>query len=69
MSLPIRPKRRIIINPMTGNLDTVSDNNFSYDSVPEGKKLIIPSNNQMALFDGISVDGDIDLFGTIVLEE
>lgn len=68
MSEPVKPKKKVIINPL-GELDIVTDNNFSYESVPEGKKLTIPSNHQMIVHEGFIVDGDLDLKGTLVLEE
>lgn len=65
----IRPKKRIVINPMTGNLDSVTDNNFSYEKVPQNRKLIIHENHQMLVVDELEVDGDLDLYGSLILEE
>ena len=65
----IRPKKRIVINPTTGTLDSVTDNNFSYESVPLNKKLTIHENNQMLVHDGFDVEGDLDLYGSLILEE
>lgn len=69
MSAPIRPKRKVVVNPITGKLEYVTDNNFSYENVPVGKKLTIQENNQMIVYDGFEVDGDLDLHGSLILEE
>lgn len=65
----IRPKRRIVINPFTGQLDYVSDNNFSYEYIPVNSKLVVNPSNQMAVFDEFLLDGDLDLYGSLILEE
>lgn len=65
----IKPKRRVVVNPTTGELDTVSDNNFSYESVPENSKLVIHANNQMIVRDEFTVDGDLELQGALILED
>lgn len=69
MAKPLKPKRRIVINPVTGEIDSVSDNNFSYENIPDGRKLILHENNQMVVFDGFEVDGELDLYGSLILEE
>lgn len=69
MAKRIRPRKIIIADPITGQLDYVSDNNFSYEKVPDNKKLVIHHNNQMAVFDGFEVDGELDLDGSLILEE
>ena len=33
----VKPKRRIVVNPLTGAFENVSDSNFSYEGVPENK--------------------------------
>jgi len=65
----IKPKSKTIVNPLTGQLDQVSDNNFSYEGVPANKKLIIHENHQMIVHEGFSVEGDLDLHGSLILEE
>lgn len=65
----IKPKKRIVVNPATGALDTITDNNFSYESVPLDKKLTIHENHQMMVVDGFEVEGDLDLFGSLILED
>lgn len=69
MSTPIRPKKKVVVNPITGKIEYVNDNNFSYENVPLGKKLTIQDNNQMTLHDGFEVDGDVDLLGSLILED
>lgn len=65
----VRPKKRIVVNPTTGVLDSVTDNNFSYEGVPLNKKLTIHENNQMTVRDGFEVEGDLDLHGSLILED
>lgn len=65
----IKPKKRVVVNPLTGQFEYVTDNNFSYESVPEHTKLVIHENNQMIVYEGFSVDGDLDLHGSLILEE
>lgn len=66
---PIKPKTRTIINPVTGQLEQVRDNNFSYENIPVNKRLVIHENNQMVVYDGFEVDGELDLYGSLILEE
>lgn len=69
MSKNIRPKKKVVVNPLTGKIEYVNDNNFSYEKVPNNKKLTIQENNQMVVYDGFEVDGDLDLLGSLILEE
>lgn len=64
----IKPPKKLTINPIEGELDYVSDNNFSYQSVPLNKKLTIYENMQMTVFNGFILDGTLDLKGMLVLE-
>ncbi len=69
MSKAIRPKKKVVVNPLTGKIEYVNDNNFSYENIPVGKKLTIQENNQMVVHDGFEVDGDLELLGSLILEE
>jgi hypothetical protein len=69
MSLPVKPKKKIVINPTTGTLDLVTDNNFSYESVPENKKLLVSKNMQMTVHEYFEVEGELRLDGSLILEE
>ncbi len=69
MSKAYKPKKKIVINPIEGELDIVTDNNFSYESVPTNKKIKIRENEQMAVFGGFEVEGELQLDGTLVLED
>lgn len=69
MSKAIKPKKKIAFNPIEGQFDLITDNNFSYESVPPGKRLSIPNNMQMIVKEGFSVDGVLNLDGTLILEE
>lgn len=64
----VRPPKKITINPIEGELDYVTDNNFSYQSVPLNKKLTIYENMQMTVFNGFDLEGTLDLKGMLVLE-
>lgn len=65
----VKPKQKVVFNPIEGKFDLVTGNNFSYTSVPTGKKLLILENMQMAVFEGIDVDGTLDIDGQLILEE
>jgi hypothetical protein len=70
MAKRVKPKKKIAINPTTGKLDVITDNNFSYESVPLGKKLEIPENMQMIYFgDFFELDGEIRIDGSMILED
>lgn len=69
MSKKITPKKRLTINPTSGEIEFVSDNNFSYEAVPENQKLIIRENNQMTVHEEFDVGGDLELHGSLILEE
>lgn len=69
MGKKITPKKRLSINPTSGEIEFVSDNNFSYETVPENQKLVIRENNQMKLSDEFQLEGDLDLHGSMILEE
>ena len=69
MSLPVKPKKRLAFNPLTGEFDIVTDNNFSYESVPDNKKLLIPQNHQMILREEFECEGELTIDGSLILEE
>lgn len=69
MSKPVKPKKKLNINPTTGKLDLVTDNNFSYESVPVNKKLQIPENHQMTVYEGFELDGELQVNGSLILED
>jgi hypothetical protein len=64
----VKPPKKIIINPIEGEFDFVSDNNFSYQSVPANKKLKIHENMQMTVFNGFNIEGFLELNGMLILE-
>ena len=68
MSKRVKPAKKIVINPVNGEFDVATDNNFSYESVPENKKLKIYQNMQMAVFGEFELEGTLTLDGTLVLE-
>ena len=67
MGKPVKPKNKLNINPTTGKLDLVTDNNFSYESVPVNKKLKIRNNEQMIVHQEFLVEGELKLEGTLVI--
>lgn len=71
MSKPVRPKKKIAFNPLEGKFDLVSDNNFSYESVPAPKKLTIPENHQMIVHEEFEIEAgaELRLDGSLILEE
>jgi hypothetical protein len=69
MSLRVKPKQKVVINPLEGDFDIITDNNFSYESVPANKNLAIPENMQMIVAEGFVVEGELRLDGTLVLEQ
>lgn len=68
MSDRIRPRIRITFNPIEGQFDLITDNNFSYESVPENRVLTIEQNMQMIVVDGFDVEGELRLEGNLVVE-
>lgn len=68
MAKPIKPKKKIVFNPLEGQFDLVTDNNFSYESVPANKKLKIRENEQMIVCEGFDVQGELQLDGSLMLE-
>lgn len=69
MTKQVKPKKKIVFNPIEGTFDVVTDNNFSYESVPELKKLTIPCNNQMIVMGQFDLDGELRLEGSFIVEE
>ena len=71
MSKPVKPKKKIAFNPIEGQFDLVSDNNFSYESVPSPKKLTIPNNHQMIVHEEFDLEegAELRLEGTLIMEE
>lgn len=67
MAKPVKPKKRLELNPLTGEFDLTTDNNFNYQSIPTGKKLLIPENHQMINFTEFEIDGDLTLDGDLWL--
>jgi hypothetical protein len=68
MAARTKPKQKINFNSLTGEFDIITDNNFSYKSVPANKKLKVYENMQMVVYGGFNVDGILDVDGEIILE-
>jgi hypothetical protein len=69
MSKPVKPKQKISLNPLEGQFDLVTSNNFSYESIPANKKLKIPDNNQMVIYEEFDLLGELQLDGSLILQE
>lgn len=69
MSDRVKPKKKIDFNPLEAEFDLTTDNNFSYESVPENKKLRVYQNMQMAVFGTFVVDGELRLDGSLIIED
>jgi hypothetical protein len=64
-----RAPKKIAFNPIEGTFDIFSDNNFSYESVPTGKRLVIHENMQMIVSGDFELDGEIIINGSVILED
>lgn len=69
MAKRTRAKRKVVFNPIEGEFDIISDNNFSYLSVPEDRRLEIPENMQMTVHGCFENDGDLIVEGDVIVEE
>jgi len=65
----IKPKTKISFNVIEGQFDLITENNFSYLSVPEGKKLKIRENMQMTVHGCEIIDGIMEIEGDLIIEE
>jgi len=56
-------------NPFTGKFDLVSvdPENFSYNYIEVSKTLIVPTNQQMLVYDSLTIDGVLTIDGEAVL--
>lgn len=71
MAKPVKPKKKIAFNPVEGQFDMVSDNNFSYEGIPAPKKLTIPENHQMVVREEFEIEAGAELRveGSFMMEE
>lgn len=69
MAKPVKPKKKIAFNPIEGQFDLVTDNNFSYESVPSPKILTIRENHQMTVHEEFDLEGELRLDGSLMVEE
>ena len=60
-------KKKLLINPLTGDFNLVSTDNFSFDTVPVGKIVDIPQYQQMIVYQSITVDGVLNIDGSLGL--
>jgi hypothetical protein len=69
MAKPVKPQTTLDLNPTTGRIDVITDNNFSYQSVPENKRLKIPENMQMAHHGPFELEGALIIDGAMIVED
>lgn len=69
MSKSTKPKKKISFNPLTGEFNLVTDNNFSYENIPNQKILSVRENNQMIIHEEFEIDGELRLDGSLIIEE
>lgn len=65
----VKPKNKIIFDPLKGEFDVITGNNFSYESVPESLILEIRENEQMAVFGEFELIGTLNNDGSLIIED
>ena len=64
-----KPKKKIVFDPLKGEFDLITDNNFSYKDIGENQTVKVRSNEQKAVFGCFDVEGTLDLEGDLIIEE
>lgn len=54
-------------NPLTGSLDLVTEDNFSYTYIIDGATKTIPTNQQMIVYNSLTIDGTLAIDGELVI--
>ena len=57
----------IKFNPLPKEFDLVNPENFSYNVVPLGKTVKIPTNQQMIVYEDITINGVLTIEGDLVI--
>lgn len=57
----------IKFNPLPKEFDLVNPDNFSYNNIVTGKSLKIPNNQQMIIYEEITIDGTLVIDGELVV--
>lgn len=60
-------KKKFVFNSLTGDFDLVSVDNFSFDYIASGKTVDVPVNQQMFVYEVLTVDGVLNIDGSVVL--
>ena len=70
MAKKIKPVKKIAFNPIEGQFDLVTDNNFSYESVPDNKKLTVYENMQHVVHEQFDIEdgSELRLDGSLIVE-
>ena len=70
MAAKTKPDTKVSFNPLEGQFDFITGNNFSYKSVPSNKKIKVLENMQMIVHEEFQIEpgGELIVDGDLVLE-
>lgn len=54
-------------NPFINELDLVNPDNFSFETIADGKNVRIPTNQQMLVYEEITIDGTLVIDGELII--
>lgn len=71
MAKRVKAPRKPEFNPIEGEFDLVSQNNFSYESIPTPRKLTVYENMQHVVREEFTIEEDAELRvdGSFMVEE
>lgn len=55
------------LNPFTGNLQLLRKDSFAYYTIDSGHEVLIPSGTEQVLTNGITLDGSLEVNGSLTL--
>lgn len=66
----IKPKKKTTFNIIEGQFDIVTDNNFSYKSIPDNKKIKVYENMQHIIHEEFQIEQNAELIldGDLIVE-
>lgn len=59
-------KKKVVLNPFTGEFDLISEDNFSFTKIPAGKVVHIRLNQQMLVNGHVTVLGHLRVNGEMI---
>ena len=64
-------KLKIVFNPFTGEFDfiEVNDHHCGYEHIVSIDTIQIDERKQMVVFDGLNLEGTLELKGTLILRD